>query len=66
MGLFFPTRRATHRRFSYEPRHYDPSKDDRLRRRIRIQSRRHRKSSASVMFLALLLALALYIIVKLS
>lgn len=62
MGLFIPNRKVTPRRFSYEPRHYDPRKDENLKRRIRIQSRAQRRRSpiGLIYFIALLL-FAIYI-----
>ena len=62
MGLFTPSNKAKPRRFDYEPRYYDPSKDERLRRRIRIQSRaRRRRSPIGLLYLAGLLLFAIYI-----
>ena len=62
MGLFTPSRKTKPRRFDYEPRYYDPSKDERLRRRIRIQSRaRRRRSPLGLLYLAGLLLFAIYI-----
>lgn len=47
------------RKFSYEPRHYDPSKDER-RRRIRFQS--SLKKNKRPPFLAFVIALILFLI----
>ena len=68
MGLFIPNRRAKPRRFDYEPRFYDPKKDQKLRDRMRIRARAHsrRRSPTSVIYIALLLCLALYIFLKLG
>ena len=58
-------RRAQPRRFQYEPRFYDPTKDERLKRRIRIERTRVRPKTKQPQFiavgLALLLALYLYL-----
>ncbi|MDX1741776.1 MAG: hypothetical protein R3178_10795 [Rhodothermales bacterium] len=63
MGLFIPGKRSQNRRFSYEPRYYDPQKDESVRRRLRImtRSRRRRRPAAGAIYLAALLILALYI-----
>ena len=63
MSLFLPRSRPRHRRFSYEPRFYDPKKDEDLRRRMRIKSlsRRKRRNPAGIFLFIILLAMALYI-----
>ena len=63
MNLFVP-RRAKHRRFSYEPRYYDPSKEEDLKRRLRIQRRsraKRRGRFTSLLYFAALLLFAVYI-----
>lgn len=58
-------RRPKHRRFSYEPRFYDPSKDERLKKRMRIERTRVRPKTKQPQFIAvglgLLAALYLYL-----
>ena len=68
MGLFMPGSRAKHRRFSYEPRFYDPKKDEDLRRRMRIKSlsRRKRRNPAGILLFAILLAMAVFIYFQLG
>ena len=62
MGLFFHIRKVRPRRFDYEPRYYDPTRDDSLKRRMRIQSRaRRRRSPIALLYLLALLVFALYI-----
>ncbi len=62
MGLFVPNRKVKPRRFSYEPRHYDPTKDESLKRRMRIQSRaQRRRSPLGLLYFAALLLFAFYI-----
>lgn len=62
MGLFIPNRKVKPRRFSYEPRHYDPTKDESLKRRMRIQSRaRRRRSPVGLLYFLALLLFAIYI-----
>ena len=62
MGLFIHNRRAKPRRFDYEPRYYDPRRDESLKRRMRIQSKvRRRRSPIELLYLGGLLLLALYI-----
>ena len=68
MGIFTPGARAKHRRFSYEPRYYDPKKDEDLRRRMRIKSlsRRKRRNPAGILLFAILLAMAVFIYIQLG
>lgn len=62
MGLFIPSRKAKNRRFSYEPRFYDPKKDEDLKRRMRIKSRaRRRRNPAGLLYFFALLIFAIYI-----
>ena len=62
MGLFIPSRRARPRQFSYEPRYYNPEKDESIKRRMRIQGRtRRRRSPATLIYFAALLIMALYL-----
>ncbi len=62
MGIFVPGKRRQNKRFSYEPRYYDPRKEQSIRRRMRIRSRAHkRRSPAGAVYFAILLILALYI-----
>lgn len=63
MALFIRTTRREPRRFSYDPRYYDPKKDEDLRRRMRIKShsRARRRSPAGIIYLLLLLGIAVYI-----
>ena len=62
MGLFLPNRKVKPRRFSYEPRHYDPRQDESLKRRMRIQSRaRRRRSPVGLLYFFALLLFAFYI-----
>lgn len=61
MGLFIPSKRATHRKFSYEPRFYDPEKEEKLKRRIRIKSKTQRRHPAKSVFWMALVMLAAWI-----
>lgn len=62
MGLFIPSRRTKHRRFSYEPRFYNPKKEESLKRRMRIGSRaRRRRSPLGLLYFFGLLLFAIYI-----
>lgn len=60
MGLFTPGRRARHRTFSYEPRFYDPKKEEKLRQRMRIQSRVRRRNPAGLVYFLLLLGICIW------
>jgi hypothetical protein len=67
MGLFVPSNRTSHRRFAYRPRFYDPKKDDRIKKRIRIQGRaRRRRSPIGIIYFLLLLMMAIYIYTSLG
>ena len=68
MSIFLPRSRAKHRRFSYEPRYYDPKKDEDLRRRMRIKSlsRRKRRNPYGILVFAILLVLALFMYFQLG
>lgn len=62
MGMFVSNRRSRPRRFDYEPRYYDPTKDEGIKRRMRVQSRaRRRRDPSGIIYLAMLLILALFI-----
>lgn len=62
MGLLIPSRKAKPRRFSYEPRFYDPKRDENIKRRMRIGSRaRRRRSPAGLIYFGALLLFAIYI-----
>jgi hypothetical protein len=61
MGIFIPGKRLAPRRFNYEPRYYDPKKDEDLRRRLRIQSKTRRPKTPNALFLVILLILSLYV-----
>ena len=62
MGLFSPNRKVRPRAFSYEPRHYDPRRDESLKRRLRIKTRaRRRRSPLALIYFAILLFFAIYI-----
>jgi hypothetical protein len=60
--MLLPRSRPRNRRFSYEPRFYDPKKDEDLRHRMRIRSlsRRKRRNPAGMILFIILLAMALY------
>ena len=67
MGLFLPGRTKKPRRFSYEPRYYDPRKEESLKRRMRIQSRaRRRRSPIALLYFVALLLFAFFIYNALS
>lgn len=68
MSIFLPRTRAKHRRFSYEPRYYDPKKDEDLRRRMRIKSlsRRKRRNPSGIIVFIILFAMAVFIYMQLG
>lgn len=68
MLSLFRRGRVRARKFNYEPRFYDPSKDGRLKRRMRIAHPRVRPKSRQPAFIAvgLGLVLVLYLYVKID
>lgn len=67
MGLFIPNKRAKHRRFDYEPRFYDPKRDQDIKHRMRVMSKaRRRRGPARAVYIALLLILAIYLYSRLG
>ena len=63
MGLFIPSKRPVPRRFEYEPRYYDPSRDESLRQRLRIARRtRKRSGPTKALYYGILLVIVLYIL----
>jgi hypothetical protein len=56
-------RRASYRRFNYEPRYYDPTKENRVRERLRIQTKVRRGKGGNVFFYILLLSGLLWLMV---
>lgn len=57
-----PGRRAQPRRFAYEPRYYNPEKDESLKRRMRIKSAaRSKRRGSSFIYLVALLVMAIYV-----
>jgi hypothetical protein len=61
MGIFSTGRRSGPRKFDYEPRHYDPEKDEKLKRRMRIRSRTRRGNSPGLLYLGVMLILVVAI-----
>ncbi len=61
MSFFSPSNKP--RSFSYDPRHYDPSKEKELRRRLHVRRkmRSSRRSPTHLFYLALLLGFAIYL-----
>jgi len=67
MGLFLPGRKVRNRRFEYEPRFYDPTKEERLRRRIRVQRLAHRRRSPlGLIIFGILFLMVMYIYLNLG
>ncbi|MDA0378379.1 MAG: hypothetical protein O2899_02715 [Bacteroidetes bacterium] len=67
MGLFIPGRRVRNKRFDYEPRFYDPKKDEKLKQRMRIQARnRRRRRPMGLVYFLLLFGMAVYVYLKLG
>lgn len=61
----FLGKRHQHRRFSYQPRYYDPSKDERIRERMRVSSSTRKGRGGNVLLYILLLSGILWILVTL-
>lgn len=63
MGLFVPSKRPLPRKFDYEPRFYDPRRDESLRQRMRVARKARKRSSPTrALYIGALLALALYLL----
>jgi hypothetical protein len=58
--------RHRNKKFNYAPRHYDPTRDERIRDRIRLQSSSNRGRGGNVLLYILLLSGILWIMVTLS
>lgn len=54
-------RRKKPKKFSYEPRYYDPEEDERLKRRMRMKKGSRRGKTPHFLWLAGLLALGVYL-----
>lgn len=65
--MFFQRNRVKNHRFSYEPRYYDPSRDENIKQRMRIQSRSlaRRKKPTSFLIILALLVMAVYVFLSL-
>lgn len=62
MGLFIQGKKASNRRFSYEPRFYNPEKEERLKRKIRVKRlARRRRDPLGLIIFGILFAMVLYI-----
>jgi len=62
MSLFRPSKRKKPNKFGYEPRFYNPDKDEDIKRRMRVKRRRkRRRSPMSLLYFLGLLLFALYI-----
>ncbi len=62
MGIFLPGRRVRNKKFDYEPRYYNPKKDEKLKKRMRIQAyNRRRRSPLGIIYFLLLFAMAIYV-----
>ena len=62
MGLFLPGRRVRNKKFDYEPRYYNPKKDEKLKKRMRFQAfNRRRRSPMGIIYFIILCAMAIYV-----
>jgi len=64
--MLLPKQRVRHRRFQYQPRYYDPTRDERLKRRIRIKSKARRGRTPGLLWFLILCLMALYVYFKLG
>ena len=65
--MIFSRRHVQNKRFSYEPRYYDPAPDENLRQRFRIKGKKlsRRQSPVRLLVILALLVLAVYIFLNL-
>ena len=68
MGLLTPGRGMRPKKFDYEPRYYDPKKEEKLKQRMRVKrlSTAKRRSPAGIIYFLLLCAMATYIYIQLG
>ncbi len=67
MALFTPGKKVRHKKFEYLPRFYDPAKDERLKRRMRIPpSNRKRRSPLTLIIFIVLAAIVAYMYLTLG
>lgn len=67
MALFIPGRKVKNKRFDYEPRYYNPKKDEKLKQRMRVTAlNRRRRSPLGIIYFILLFAMAVYVYQKLG
>lgn len=62
----FLGKRYSHKRFDYQPRYYDPSKDEKIRARMRLNSSTRRGRGGNIFVYILVLCGILWILVTLS
>ena len=61
MSLFLPKTRKP-RRFDYEPRYYNPEKEEKLRKRMQVARKvRRRRSPIGLLYFAAVLGFVLYL-----
>ena len=53
------------RKFDYDPRFYDPSKEDDIKRRLRVRRKSNRRDPTSLLYLLGLLVFTIYVYVSL-
>ena len=58
--MLIPRQKYRHRKFGYEPRFYDPTKDENIRKRIRIKSKVRRGKHSNLIWTAMLLVMIFY------
>ncbi|GMQ82067.1 MAG: hypothetical protein BMS9Abin05_1508 [Rhodothermia bacterium] len=67
MGLFIQGKNKGNRRFSYEPRFYNPEKEERLRRRIQVKRMTgRRRNSLGLIIFGILAAMVFYVYLNLG
>ncbi|MEZ4701776.1 MAG: hypothetical protein R2834_15665 [Rhodothermales bacterium] len=68
MGLFVPSKRPQHRKFDYQPRFYNPEREQKIRERIRIQSHAasRRRSPIGLVYAIILFIFAVFLYTSLS
>lgn len=67
MGLFIPNRKVRNKRFDYEPRFYDPKKEERLRQRMRIKRvTGKRRNTSGIIYFTILFAIVIYVYLNLG
>ena len=67
MGLFIQGKKVRNKKYDYEPRYYNPKKEEKLKQRMRFTApNKRRRSPVGLIYFVLLCAMAIYVYQKLG